>query len=363
MQKRIQQSWLAVLLHMLAVLSFSSANSPFAFAADCADPPARPGIDAFCGIEAPEDIVLWDDQFLLISSMAPSAQLYSFDLRSESLAPAETVLRALDARDNWADPGCALPTQMLTHGLDLSRRSSGEWQLLAVNHEERESVEFFELALNESGKPRLRWRGCVLAAKNTQFNDVAALPDGGFLASDPITASMQLPRMLFGALGGKTGQVYRWRPESGYEAVPQTRGAYPNGVLLSADGKSFYLNLYLSGEVRQHDLATGNVLNRVAIAKPDNSSLAPDGSLLVASHDASIFALMSAITSAAGQRNRIPFEILRVNPQDFTARRIFRSEGDELGGGTVAQLVGDDLYIGAFRGDRVLRVRQSQHSN
>jgi hypothetical protein len=157
--------------------------------------------------------------------------------------------------------------------------------------------------------------------------------------------------------------VYRWHSQSGYSAVPHTEAAYPNGVLLSADGQSFYLNVYLGGEVRQHDLASGEILNRVAVAKPDNSSLAPDGSLLVASHDASIFTLLSAITSAAGARNSIPFEIIRIDPADFSSSVLYRSGGDALGGGTVAQQVGNDLYIGAFRGDRILRVTQDQRGS
>jgi hypothetical protein len=36
---------------------------------------------------------------------------------------------------------------------------------------------------------------------------------------------------------------------------------------------------------------------------------------------------------------------------------LYASDGSSLGGGTVAQQVGADLYIGAFRGDRMLRVR------
>jgi hypothetical protein len=348
------------LMALLAVAVFPASGS---FAGDCSDPPVQAGLDAFCGIEAPEDLVLFEDRFLLISSMAPGTTLYSFDLARDQLAPLETVLQPISPGENWANPDCALPRQLLTHGLDLSRRASGEWQLLAVNHEARESIEYFEVQDDDAAVPRLRWRGCVMAAENAQFNDVAGLPDGGFLATDPITASMQLPRMLFGALGGHTGQVYRWRPASGYSPVPHTEGAYPNGVLLSADGQSFYLNLYLSGEVREHDLASGEILNRVAVAKPDNSSLASDGSLLVASHDASIFTLLSAITSAAAERNGIPFEIIRVDPADFSANVLFRSEGDTLGGGTVAQQVGSDLYIGAFRGDRILRVTQNPRGN
>ncbi|EED32139.1 hypothetical protein NOR53_3560 [gamma proteobacterium NOR5-3] len=331
--------------------------SPATFAEVCTDPPSVSGVDAFCGIDAPEDIVLFQDQLLIISSMAPAKHLFGFALASEVVAPIETRLEAVTQGQNWGDTTCNLPKEILSHDLDLSRRVSGEWQLLVVNHHERESIEYFEASAGDNDATRLHWRGCVMAAENAQFNDVAGLPDGGFIATDPITASMQLPRMLLGSVGMNSGRVYRWRPQAGYSAIPHTEGAYPNGITLSGDGQSFYLNVYLGGEVREHDLETGEVLNRVAVKKPDNSTLTADGTLLVASHDASLYALLKAITSEAGERNSIAFEIVEVDLQSFEVSVRYRSEGEELGGGTVAMPVGNDLYIGAFKGDRFIRVR------
>lgn len=322
----------------------------------CDEQPADAARIAYCGANAPEDIVLFERSSLLISAMQPARHLFQFDLMSQSLQPLEALLEPLSAEQNWGDPACAAPDELLTHGLDLARRPNGEWQLLVVNHQARESIEFFEVQAPDDDALRLRWRGCVLAADDAQFNDVAALRDGGFLATDPITASMQLPKMILGALGRPTGRVYRWSIGEGYRAIPQTEGAYPNGILLSADGKSFYLNLYLDGEVREHDLETGDVLNRIDVPMPDNSSLTADGQLLVASHDASLVALLMAIASGAEERNAIAYEIVAVDTDSFASRVIFRSEGEDMGGGTIAQRVGKDLYIGAFRGDRMLRV-------
>jgi sugar lactone lactonase YvrE len=331
------------------------AWSDAAVAARCEATPDRDGQTAYCGIPAPEDLVLFDGRFLISSSMAPGRHLYGLDTTSGEVRRLETGLDAVPAAENWGDAACAPPSLLESHGLDLRRRADGRWQLLVVNHAQRESVEFFEVG-SAGELPALRWRGCVPAAENAQFNDVAGLPDGGFLATDPITASWQLPRMLLGSLGMNTGQVYRWRPREGYAAVPNTRGAYPNGITLGADGKRFYLNLYLDGEVREHDLESGEVLRRVEIAKPDNGTLADDGTLLVASHDAALSSLLAAIVAPPEKRNTIPFDIVVVSLDDFRARRVFRSDGAALGGGTVAQPVGAHLYIGAFRGDRILRV-------
>lgn len=328
---------------------------PAVAAGTCDDAPEEVGIEAYCGIAAPEDIVRVGDS-LIISSMAETWNLYRFALPGGPLEVLDAGLELPSPDDRWGDPACELPEALITHGIDIARRVNGQWQLLAVNHAGRESIEYF--AVDDSGPaPVLDWRGCVMAAENTQFNDVAALPDGGFLATDPITASWQLAHMLGGALGMETGQVYRWRPDQGYEVVPHTRGAYPNGILLSADGERFYLNRYLDGLVQEHDLETGEVLRSVAVARPDNSSLAADGALLVASHDASVFTLLNAVFADAQERNEIPYRIVRIDPDTFTASVRFASDGKAMGGGTVAQEVGDELYIGAFRGDRILRVR------
>ncbi|GAB5412460.1 MAG: hypothetical protein Cons2KO_00630 [Congregibacter sp.] len=307
---------------------------------------------------APEDLVLFSERFVIMSSMEPTAHLYVFDTQSDVLSVIETTLKAANDLAPWGDASCSPPEQLATHGLDLTQRASGEWQLLAVNHGGRESIEYFSVdQAPATGTPSLQWRGCVMAAENAQFNDVAALPGGGFLATDPISASWQLPKLLGGAVGVGSGRVYRWDPESAYRAVPNTEGAYPNGITLSADKQSFYVNYYQEGEVREHDLESGEILNRQAVEQPDNSTLTADGSLLVASHHASLFTLLVALTSAENERTTIPYSIIAIDTASFSKSVRFYSVGEEMGAGTVAVPVGDDLYVGSFRGDRLIRVQ------
>lgn len=346
----------------LATLLCVSALTGTASAADCPDPPTEAGVSAFCGIAAPEDIVLYQGRALIVSSMEPLTHLYGLDLATDRLAPLETVLAEPADGERWGDDSCELPASLLSHGLDLSQRANGHWQLLVVNHGGRESIEYFALEATGDALPRLRWRGCVMAPENAQLNDVAGLPGGGFISTDPVTASWQTLRTVLGTLGMNTGRAYRWRPDSGYTPIPNTDGAYPNGILLSADGQRFYLNLYLDGEVREHDLETGELLRRVAIEGADNSSLTDDGRLLVASHHVSLLELSEAIDSAAAVRNGIGYDIVAVDLDSFEAAPLYSSDGESLGGGTVAQKVGDDLYIGAFRGDRMIRIEGGARS-
>ena len=244
----------------------------------------------------------------------------------------------------------------MSHGLDLLRTPDGRWRLLAVSHGERESVEFFEVLDAGGAAPALAWRGCVLAAEGAAFNDVAALPDGGFLATDPSGDSWQRVRALLGVLGFNTGRVFRWHPQTGYSVVPNTATPYPNGIVLGPDGDSFYLNVYFDNEVRQQDLRSGEILGRAAVRQPDNSNWSPEGELLVASHRAPVRTLFRAVGAAPGERNRIPFAIVAVDPADMRTRELYLGDGAALGGGTAAVRVGGAIYVGAFRGDRLLKL-------
>ena len=79
-------------------------------------------------------------------------------------------------------------------------------QLYVVNHGGRESIEMYEL------KPAARswtlaWHGCAVSMKD--FNDVAVLPDGGFIATHP--TALRPPgdtSDLFA--GAPSGYVARW---------------------------------------------------------------------------------------------------------------------------------------------------------
>ena len=53
----------------------------------------------------------------------------------------------------------------------------------------------------------------------------------------------------------------------------------------------------------------------------------------------------------------IPFAIQAVDAETMTALGpVYESTGAPMGGGTVGLQVGDELFIGSFTGDRILRV-------
>ena len=53
----------------------------------------------------------------------------------------------------------------------------------------------------------------------------------------------------------------------------------------------------------------------------------------------------------------IPFKIVALDPDSMTiVETLYANEGAPMGAGTVGLRVGDELFIGSFHGDRILRV-------
>ena len=111
-------------------------------------------------------------------------------------------------------------------------------------------------------------------------------PDDGFLTTQMMPRSSQTTSMLKAMLlGSDVGFVYRWSHDGGWSKVPGTDAPFPNGIALSPDGQSIYVNIYLGDEVRHIDLQSGELLGRVDVAQPDNITWSADRRvLLVASH-------------------------------------------------------------------------------
>ena len=102
--------------------------------------------------------------------------------------------------------------------------------------------------------------------------------------------------------------------------------------------------------------ATGKVEASASVRGPDNSTWAPDGSLLVASIRAAgseDFAVCNPLPRGACP---IPFAIVAVDPATMQARDLYAVGGAPMGAGTVGLQVGSALFVGSFAGDRVLRV-------
>ena len=322
---------------------------------------ANEAIEPICEFQNPEDIaVLPSGDWLLVSQMAgldrkPSGSIAAYEPASGRVEVLFPVGEFDDPAD-WGDPLCPRPliVGFSPHGIDLSGRADGTLQLLVVNHGAQDSVEFFAVEQTEVGLS-LFWRGCATAPSNTSFNDVIARADGGFWVTQPLPKRWQWWALLRGALfGANTGKVYRWTPGLGYVAEPGSDMPFPNGIEKAPAEDVLYIASTLGNDVRRLDLGRGEVTGHAAIDGPDNLTWSADGRLLVASHTDSWFEMRQCSGLAAGGCGAA-FEIVTLDPKSMAQFVTLAHRGAPIGGVTVAAQVRDQLYLGAFAGDRIAR--------
>ncbi|MGV3592922.1 MAG: SMP-30/gluconolactonase/LRE family protein, partial [Gammaproteobacteria bacterium] len=237
-------------LAALALLPAPAGAQPGAFNPPLLDCGTQGDAEIVCGTRAPEDFETTPDgKYLVIAKFGQvvDTALDLFNLDTHAFTP---LPMTAEKKEGWGDPACreSIGLQTGAHGLSLTQRTSGEWQLYVVNHNVRESIEMFELQADGAAW-KLVWRGCVLAQE--PYNDVAALPDGGFVATRP-QAIMQEGQDLFA--GAPSGNVARWSAGGGEVVLPGTEYGYPNGVMVPPDGRHAYISGWTTRSFHRYDL-------------------------------------------------------------------------------------------------------------
>jgi len=362
--KRSPISPSAAALLALAALACGEPVEPITPCAPHGD--ARP----VCGLQNPEDLALLPDgSGVVVSEYGGMQAEHAGRLSLLDATGAERRVLFEGGRENggtpgpWGDPDCAGPPARDTspHGIDLARRPDGRLQLLVVTHGEREAVELFEVLRSDAGWT-LAWRGCALPPDGSWLNDVVALPppEGGFLVTHMLPrrwGPLQVFELLRAAVfGARSGHVLAWRPGEGFAPVPGSDALFPNGLEVSADGATLFVNSTLGDEVLRIDRESGTLTGRAAVPRPDNSTWAADGRLLVASLRGDWDTLMSCDRIERGVCP-LPYAIVAVDPESLATEVVHESGPDTpMGAATVALPVGGELWLGTFAGDRILRV-------
>ena len=308
--------------------------------------------EVLCGTQSPEDLELTPDGKDLIVSQfvrnGAGAGLTFFD-------PAKKTFTKIPITDeplkDWGDASCPGPIgdKLGPHGISLLKRKDGKVELYVVNHGGRQSMEMYELK-KSGGAWSLAWHGCEVTPQ--EFNDVAALPDGSFIATHPV--ALQTPGADLFA-GKPSGYVSLWSPGKGEMELPGTRAGYPNGVLVSADGRYMYFNAWTAREVHKYDLKENQEIGMVKLDfMPDNITWTKDKKMLAA-----------GVKSARGNcppSSATPcvqtFGIAEIDPATMAAKTVFDSEGKGalIGGVSVALEDGKSIYVGAFSGNRLVKI-------
>ena len=332
------QRWLLVAGLMLAM----SAVAPAPTAQGCAP---EGDIQFLCGPVSPEDLILVPDTpWVIVSGMENDGYLYVADIRDHSSTAVFPTAGSQPRHDtaNFGDCPGPVTGGFRPHGLSLRQGNNDLHTLYVVRHGERESIEVFTLDAGDA--PSATWVGCVVAPEGVAFNSVAALPGGGFAATN-----FQLPM----------GELWEWQPGGDWTKVPGSETNGPNGLVASPDGRWLYVGGWgTKSLIRLSRGQTPIQTNNIPVSHHiDNVRLAPDGSLLAAGHVGdnpnSIFQCVRDRQCAD-----VTSRVSRVDTEALTAEEIVRYPSNaEFILGTVAIQVGDEIWMGGIGGtDRIVRI-------
>jgi hypothetical protein len=316
------------------------------------------GAEFICGLASPEDLVrLPETQWVLVSAMAEGkSHLYAVDAKTHapvSLYPVDGAREQQDKKTYASCPGPLPKGTFGAHGIDIRPKGGGMHTLYAVNHAGRESIEVFNL--DATGKtPTATWIGCAVFPGGASGNSVVGLPGGGFITSnfrDPKDADA-FKKMTAGEI---TGNVLEWQPKSGWKPLPDSAMSGANGLALSSDGKWLYVAGWPGKNVTRFERTGDKWTKRDAIATgilTDNLRWAADGSLIAAGQDASMPGVFECrppcyVGSAA----------VKIDPKTLKTQRLVSYAGNEsFQGSTTVIDVGNEFWLGSFRGDRIARL-------
>ena len=299
------------------ILSLALSLAPLGTNALIAQTCEPDGIVKFvCGTTNPEDLY-----------QVPGT---SWVIASGRYSDSEGPIYAVDTRDHSTReifPAGALPPQ---HDRDTYRGCPGPNTV-------------FEL--DASGAlPTMKWIGCIPAPEGTRrINSITALP-GGYLGATNFDTS--------------GGELWEWRPTTGWIEVPGSQMRGPNGLVSSDDGRWFYVGGWgTQSLIRVSRGQTPVQIDAVEVGfHIDNVRWAPDGSLLAAGHSG---ATPESIFECLGQQQcgDVSSHVAKVDPDGLTMEEIVRYPSNaHIILGTVGLQVGDEIWLGGIAGsNRIAR--------
>jgi hypothetical protein len=316
-------------------------------------------LEYVCGAVNAEDIVqLGDSSWLIVSGMsgqgpggATPGRIYLVDHETktaEEWFPGASPAFAHDTAMFGECPGLLNVESFSAHGVALREQAPNRYAMYMTSHGEREAIEVFDVDAR-GARPAITWRGCVVLPERTSSNSVAILSDGGFVTTKMMDPTA--PDGFAGLLAGNiSGNVYEWHPGGEVEAVPGTELSGANGIELSADERWMYVAAIGSREIVRFDRTASPVAKEsVTIdVRPDNLRWTDNGTLYTVGGNFVPPEQCASPPCATG------WSVIEIDPDTLEAERVTGADQNAaLQGASTAIAVGDEIWIGTFRGDRV----------
>ena len=306
-------------------------------------PPCTPADNVICNQQAPEDLVALGPQWVAAGAYSGTGGVALIRVSDRTSHTAYPAASAANRPDKRTYPDCPGPpgeggAQFLTHGVYVAPGNGPVHKLFVVAHGARESIEVFEVDTRPAA-PAVAWLGCVVAPEPIGLNSVRGLPDGGFITTNflPRGGTREATQRMMG--GERNGELWEWHTASGWQKVPGSEAAGANGVELSDDGKTLYVAEWGSQSFFRVSRGTAPpTRDEVSLGfRVDNIHWARDGSLF-----------------AVGQATQ-GWKAVKINPRTLAVREVLtQPDTPEFGAGTAVVEVGDKLWAGSFRGNRIV---------
>jgi hypothetical protein len=321
------------------------------------------------GVYNAEDLVeIPGTRWLITSGMrgpgAPRGRLFLVDMgakTSQEFFPVGASF-AHDA-ERYGDAGAPDKDLIDAHGVSLRLGDDGVHTLYLVNHGGRESIEVIEVDARPD-VPTATWIGAIIQDNDVWGNAVAALPDGGLVATNYCSASD--PDAIQGVFRQElTGNVKEWQPGKGWSDVPGSELCSPNGIDVSPDGKWLFVCEW--GPKRVVRISRGKDVPEVTkIDVPllvDNIKWHDSGKLLTTGQVSDAKTVMVTVngegdhfawTEDEQQTCDFGINILEIDPVTMEQRSVveFYEEGG-FGTATTAIHARDAVWVGSARANRV----------
>ena len=322
-----------------------------------------------CGVDNPEDLIAIPDTDLVVVSGYTGGPIHYVSRRDQSRLRVFPVDNPSERHDTALYPDCPGPIDpnenelFSAHGLNLITVDDGLHHLYVVHHGFRESVEIFEIDARAQGGgaapavPGLTWIGCVVAPEGMTLNSVSPLPHGGWVATVPFVPP-EGGEFSPADIGSAAifGVVLEWHPEDGWSTVPESESSGPNGIEASPDGEWLYVNLWSAGQVMRLSRGREPVEKQTVDLGffPDNIRWQADGSLLSAGHSADgIPRILECLETLCDDMRT---HTARVDPDTLAIEHVVDVPVNEhFFTGTAALDVGDEIWMGSVRGERIAR--------